>query len=109
MFDTAWQAGAAGHWDVAWLFSTWQHGGLSVVPAVNMVSNLGFDPDATHTRDGRSVFAALPACAAAFPLHHPPAIARSEEEERLAASRVFSGNLNRLMQRLHTRVHAEAR
>ena len=36
-------------WDFQWFYTCWTQGGLSIVPRVNLVSNLGFRPDATHT------------------------------------------------------------
>jgi hypothetical protein len=103
-FDRTYSAGASGDWDIAWLFSSWRDAGLSIVPGVNLVSNLGFQTDATHTRDGRSIFAAQPSAPMTFPLRHPPAIVSSTEEDRLAEATVFSGNLERLMGSLHQRV-----
>jgi hypothetical protein len=41
--------GAPTVWDFMWDYACWSQGGLSIVPHVNLVSNLGFRPDATHT------------------------------------------------------------
>ncbi len=106
-FDRVHTAGEAGDWDIAWLYSSWIADGLSIVPAVNLVANIGFGAQATHTRDPRSVFASLPVRTLPFPLQHPSEVRRSEEEDRLAASTVFSGNLERLMRSLRERVHAD--
>lgn len=37
-------------WDYQWTFSIWNNQGLSIVPNVNLVSNIGFGEDATHTK-----------------------------------------------------------
>lgn len=37
-------------WDYQWNYSVWTQGGLSIIPAVNLISNIGFRADATHTR-----------------------------------------------------------
>jgi len=37
-------------WDYQWTFTMWFNGGLAVLPNVNMVSNIGFCEDATHTK-----------------------------------------------------------
>lgn len=37
-------------WDYQWSFARAINSGLSVVPAVNLIRNIGFDTDATHTR-----------------------------------------------------------
>lgn len=44
-------------WDYQWIFTIWKNGGKAIAPSVNMVSNLGFRPDATHTTDSKNVAA----------------------------------------------------
>lgn len=58
-------------WDAQWGFACWIQSGLTVVPGVNLISNVGFDRDATHTRDATHRLAGLPASAMDFPLRHP--------------------------------------
>ncbi len=36
-------------WDLQWTFSIWTKGGMAALPSVNLVSNIGFRADATHT------------------------------------------------------------
>ena len=36
-------------WDYQWVYSIWVNKGLVISPSVNMISNIGFGPDATHT------------------------------------------------------------
>jgi len=63
--------GSISTWDYQWLLSWWLQGGLSIVPSVNLVSNLGFYPDATNTKDASSPLANIPVEPMAFPLRHP--------------------------------------
>ena len=58
-------------WDYQWLFSCWIQNGLSISPSVNLVSNIGFGEDSTHTK-GASEIANLPIAKMTFPLQHPP-------------------------------------
>lgn len=37
-------------WSYHWLFTLWLHGGKAIVPNRNLVRNIGFGPDATHTK-----------------------------------------------------------
>lgn len=37
------------HWDIKWIFALWSNGGISITPNINLVQNIGFGPDATHT------------------------------------------------------------
>jgi len=38
-------------WDYQWTFSMWLNNGLAIVPNVNLVTNIGFGSEATHTND----------------------------------------------------------
>ena len=38
-------------WDYQWLFTMWYHQGLGISPNVNLISNIGFGRDATHTEN----------------------------------------------------------
>ena len=40
-------------WDAKWYFSMWMQEGLSLTPNMNLVKNIGFGIDATHTKDER--------------------------------------------------------
>ena len=44
-------------WDIQWQYTIWKHGGLSIAPNVNLVTNIGFGRDATHTPDKDSPLA----------------------------------------------------
>jgi hypothetical protein len=48
-------------WDYIWFYTCLSQSGLSVLPNINLVSNLGFGPNATHTFDISSHFANMPA------------------------------------------------
>jgi hypothetical protein len=69
---------AAGHltssWDYQWMLACWAHGGLVAVPHVNLVSNHGYGPDATHTRNP-SILAAMPT-GELGEIRHPPDVTR---------------------------------
>jgi Macrocin-O-methyltransferase (TylF) len=36
-------------WDFRWMYSVWKNRGVSVLPQINLVKNIGFDQQATHT------------------------------------------------------------
>lgn len=59
-------------WDIVWQFSCWQQGFLTVIPAVELVENIGFGIDATHTLDERSPLGKPGSLS--FPLCHPTVI-----------------------------------
>ena len=68
-------------WAYSWfLMSLVQHG-LNILPTVNLVSNIGFAADSTHTTDASSTFANIPAEAMTFPLEHPPFVIRHKQAD----------------------------
>ena len=42
-------------WDYQWTYSMWSYGGLAILPNKNLVKNLGFNRDATHTKESNKV------------------------------------------------------
>lgn len=58
-------------WAYAWLYSCWAQAGLSILPDVNLVSNIGFGDGAHHTRSSDSPLANRPT--APIRLGSPPA------------------------------------
>jgi len=58
IFDST-HRGRIDTWDYQWLYTCWIQNGLSIIPEVNLVSNIGFREDATHTTHKNS-FASMP-------------------------------------------------
>jgi hypothetical protein len=100
IFETNWAAGDAGHWDHTWLYTLWRHDRLAVHPAVNLVTNIGFDAESTHTRLTDSVAAHLPTTPMPFPLRHPVDVAVDADADRALDRRMFSGTIASLFARL---------
>jgi len=71
-------------WDYQWVYSIWANGGVSIVPQRNLVRNIGFHAEATHTR-GDSVYASLDAEALDFPLVHPRTVIVSADRDEVEA------------------------
>jgi hypothetical protein len=69
-------------WDGQWLLSVERNHGMSILPNVNLVQNIGFGPDATHTRTMER-FAMLSAHEIAFPLQHPQRMAIDRAADNL--------------------------
>ncbi len=74
-------SGAINAWGFAWAFTCMIQNGLTILPKQNLVSNIGFSDDATHTKNNQSPFNNLPTHATSFPLKHPPYMARSRAYE----------------------------
>ena len=63
-------------WDYQWHFTVAANSGLAIVPAVNLVTNIGFGADATHTFDLHDRLAHLSTGELRWPLQHPPLVLR---------------------------------
>ncbi len=94
-------AGEDTNWDIAWARSCIKQNGLAIHPAKNLISNIGFGKEATHTKDTRSIFSMLPTSELSFPLQHPSAIEIDRACDKAIEERIFSGNLSKLL--LHVR------
>jgi hypothetical protein len=68
-------------WDCSWTFAALLRGMLQVVPNVNLISNIGFGADATHTHIV-SEHANLPTAAMQFPLKHPAFVLANVEADQ---------------------------
>jgi hypothetical protein len=83
-------------WDYQWMFACWMQNGLSILPDVNLISNIGFGEDATHTT--------TPVCnnlqkvqEIHFPLRHPNFIVRDHRtDEFIQRTRHGSGLIEKL-------------
>lgn len=89
-------------WDYQWMFSCWLHNGLIVIPAVNLVSNIGTGDDATHTREcGR--FFNLPS-AELGEITHPAEVQRNVLADRYIFNNNFGGDESRRQRSLRARL-----
>jgi hypothetical protein len=76
--------GSLDTWDVSWTFTAITHGMLQVVPNVNLISNIGFGANATHTHVV-GVHANMPTQPIEFPLVHPTFVLADIEADRYIA------------------------
>lgn len=89
VFDRVY-AGAIDTWDYQWLYACWSQSGLAVLPDANLVSNIGFSSDATHTRDENSAVAQLPTIDV-WELKHPPLVLRNSTADDYSFAHLFGG------------------
>lgn len=58
-------------WDYGWTFTRLINSGLSLVSSRNLISNIGFGKDGTHTKDSSDIFSHQPFFDVQVPLKHP--------------------------------------
>jgi 2-polyprenyl-3-methyl-5-hydroxy-6-metoxy-1,4-benzoquinol methylase len=73
LFDTAFHK-EVDTWDYQWTYACWANNGLSIVPNVNLITNVGFGEDATHTK--RESIASYMPSRDLWDISHPPIMAR---------------------------------
>jgi hypothetical protein len=101
IFDRT-HAGAIDTWDYQWVFSCMANDGLTATPVRNLVTNIGFRADATHTTGG-SEWADRPTESLPLTLVHPQAVTAHVLADRWTEQyilKVGSGRLRRALTRL---------
>lgn len=66
-------------WDYQWAFARTVRGGLAVVPSVNLITNIGYGADATHTIVMDEELAAIPTSRMDFALTHNESFLSDQE------------------------------
>ncbi|MCC7145355.1 MAG: hypothetical protein IT443_02825 [Phycisphaeraceae bacterium] len=82
-------AGTHDVWSYMWQYAIWSQGGLTACPRVNLVSNVGFRGDGTHTQAVDGAVAGLPT----LPLKdivHPPFVVRHREADQYCFENIFT-------------------
>ena len=87
VFDQVYKGNIA-TWDFQWLFACWLQSGTTILPNVNLISNIGFGSEATHTSIN-SPFANLRREPMLFPLRHPPFMMRDTIADSLMRKIMF--------------------
>jgi hypothetical protein len=86
-------------WDYQWNYSLIINNGLSILPNINLVENIGFNSEATHTKNSNLQ---LPkANQITFPLKHPKIFIPDMEADAYTFSKQYQPNLfNRALNKL---------
>ena len=90
-------SGKMNTWDYQWLYCMWENKGLAALPNSNLVENIGFDSDATHTK--ADSFLSKYLTASLNLSNFPTQIIQNKEADEYAFKYVFlksSGLLTRL-------------
>lgn len=90
-FDAVY-AGTSDTWDAQFVLLGLQQSALTAIPRQNLMTNLGFGPDATHTK-AMPLFAPGRVWSARFPLVHPRRVQRNArfDDEILRAEHAIRG------------------
>ena len=86
--------GEINSWAYPWIASTWYKGGITITPNTNLVSNIGFGEDSTHTSNKDSEFSNMP-LKALGKLKHPKEIYINVEADNWTFNFHFGGKAMR--------------
>ncbi len=86
MGETA--SGKLDSWDFQWVFAIWQHNGLCITPNQNLITNIGYGPEATRT-NLQSAIANLPT-ESITALQHPASVIVHERARQYAFTRMYT-------------------
>lgn len=81
--------GEINSWAYPWTASVWYMGGLTATPNVNLVTNIGFGPDGTHTKSTEDL-EGLPS-ESLGELTHPMVVCQDFDADRFAFDGIFGG------------------
>jgi hypothetical protein len=74
-------------WDFQWIFAVWAQNGFAIVPEINLIDNIGFGDDATHTKSVNNPAWDIDSGEISLPLRHPPYIVRELDAELILIDR----------------------
>lgn len=98
IFNRLYELGEPNSWAYPWTFTCWQNYGLSVLPNVNLVSNIGFRVDGTHITE-ESKLSHLPVQDIGD-IIHPSFIVRDRLADEYTFNHVFGGKSLNILSRL---------
>ena len=94
-FDILYNFNKPDTWDYQWLYCCLKNNGLSIVPNVNLIENIGFGLDATHTTSktlSPKIINNFQAnSSGVLPIRNPENIVRSKNADKYLALNYFSG------------------
>jgi hypothetical protein len=89
-------------WDYSWMFSMWKNDGISITPNVNLVKNIGFGQNSTHTADPNYKYANMDILKIDWPLKHPSSIRVNQDADQFTSDVFF--NIKHSAKTLHLKI-----
>lgn len=86
-------------WAYRWTYSCWRRGGLTALPARNLVDYIGFGDEATHSKFRHTPLGAMRAHTMEFPLRHPARVARDARADAYTQAALYNPGLARRIAR----------
>jgi hypothetical protein len=90
-------------WDYQLGYLIWKSRGLVICPKYNLVSNIGFDENATHTKEKRKI-SNLHTKNLEFPISHPKEIIFDYKADQIAFKHFFEWGKKSIFFRIHRKI-----
>lgn len=90
ILDNLYRSDKSQVWDYQWSLALWVQNMLSIIPTKNLVKNIGFGPDATHTKVDHRNLSNIGVDKIDFPLIHPKGIYRNHAMDSIITERIYS-------------------
>lgn len=87
IFDDVYK-GKIDTWDYQWGFANWVQGRLCILPTSNLIANIGFGKDATHTVENHE-FSNMTVSSLTFPLVHPVGVFANRRADIYTAKKCY--------------------
>lgn len=89
-FSETYNEKIVGVWDYQWEFCRLINSGMTIMCTKNLVKNIGFGADATHTFSENNYFKDTDINSISFPLKHPPFLIRDKKSETKHYYKMFT-------------------
>jgi hypothetical protein len=76
-------------WDYQWTYAVWKNGGLSILPTKNLVINIGFGQEGTHTNEMPTILKRTTLQSMPFPLTPPKDITVNKKADTYTFNEFF--------------------
>lgn len=76
-------------WDYQWHYTNWKFNGVNCLPKVNLIKNIGFGDDATHTVEANEHILNTSSDDLTFPLIHPDKIDLNRKADKFIGKKRF--------------------
>lgn len=90
-------------WDYQWFFNRVTNG-LAIISSTNLVTNIGFNEDATHTTQKNDLVSDLPRYEIEFPLTHPKETVVDEELDDIWSNHIVASKTTGIKTRIKNRI-----
>ncbi len=90
MFQSIYENPTGITWDYQWTFTCFMQSALTIIPNVNLISNIGVGADSTHFTSGQDFsYINMATEAMQFPLKHPSFITRNTQADNFVQDTVY--------------------